>query len=81
MSMVVELEDVLIGICKSIRIQSNSVEIMVRELIIDSANRARTDITHGYADGLGTVCNDDTPAPKTNEQRLDDLRSDRVVLC
>ena len=77
----VELVYVRIGICKSMRIQSNSVEIMVSEFTIDFASKARTDITHGYADGLGTVCNDDTPAPKTNKQRLDDLRSDRVVLC
>ena len=46
----------------------------------DRAKNTRTDIAHGHADGLGAVCNDNTSTPQTDEQRLNDLRSDRVVL-
>ena len=52
----------------------------VSEPHTDCAKNTRTDIAHGHADGLRAVRNDHAPAAEPDEQRLDDLRSDRVVL-
>ena len=51
----------------------------VSEPHTDRAKNTRTDIAHGHANGLGAVCNDNTSTPKTDEQRLNDLRSDRII--
>ena len=39
-----------------------------------------TNVAHRYADSLRAIRNDDTSTPKTDEERLDDLRSNRIVL-
>lgn len=49
-------------------------------MLLHPVKKVLTDISHGHADGFGTIRNNDTSTTETYEQGLDDLRSDRVVL-
>lgn len=54
---------------------------MVSTILLLPLKTVPTDIAHGHTDGLGAIRDNDTTTTETYEQGLDDLRSDRVVLC